>query len=299
MLRKLERFWRKLNKGKNYIRLRNISLILFIVVVFLLGVGIGDGRISFSTNSGLNSNLPSQLDYSTVNQVYNDLKNQYNGKLTTAQLLDGLKTGLANATNDPYTEYFNAAQAKTFNNELQGSFSGIGAELGEDSNNNIEIIAPLAGTPAAKAGLQPKDVIAAINGTSTSGLSIDTAVNDIRGPSGTKVTLSVIRNGSQQLTFTITRANITVPSVNYKTLNGNIGYMQINQFTDDTSGLAQTAAQSFQKAHVKGIILDLRDNPGGLVSAAVNVSSLWLPAGQLIMGRKPQYGGSIIPIYRK
>jgi carboxyl-terminal processing protease len=117
-------------------------------------------------------------------------------------------------------------------------------------------------------------------------MSIDVAVDDIRGSSGTKVTLSVIRNDSQQLTFTITRANITVPSVNYKILSGNIGYMQINQFSNDTSDLAKKAAQSFQKAHVKGVILDLRDNPGGLVTAAVDVSSLWLPSGTTVMQEK-------------
>lgn len=255
------------------------------LIIFGLGVGFGDGRISFNIGSGQNKNLPASLDFSSVNEVYNDLKTQYNGKLTTAQLIDGLKTGLANATGDPYTEYFNPTQAKQFNDELDGSFSGIGAQLGEDANNNIEVIAPIAGTPAAKAGLQPHDLIAAINGKTTAGMSIDTVVNAIRGPKGSKVTLGIVR-GSQTLSVTIVRDNITVPSVNSKILPGNIGYMQINQFSDDTSGLAQQAAQSFQKAGVKGVILDLRDNPGGLVDAAVDVSSLWLPGGKTIMQEK-------------
>jgi len=251
-----------------------------------LGVNVGNGNINFANSLSQNTNLPARLNYSSVNQVYNDLKNQYDGKLTQTQLLNGLKNGLTQSTNDPYTEYFTPNQAQQYNNELQGTFSGIGAELGEDSSNNIEIIAPLANTPASKAGLQAGDIVAAINGKSTNGMSIDVAVDDIRGSSGTKVTLSVIRNDSQQLTFTITRANITVPSVNYKILSGNIGYMQINQFSNDTSDLAKKAAQSFQKAHVKGVILDLRDNPGGLVTAAVDVSSLWLPSGTTVMQEK-------------
>jgi len=272
-----------------------IAGLLLALLIFEAGIYIGSGRISFS-GSGQNPKLPSQLNYSSVNQVYDDLRAQYNGKLTTNQLLDGLKNGLANSTGDPYTEYFNSSQASAFNNELNGSFSGIGAELGVNSSNVIEVIAPLAGTPAAKAGLQPKDVIVAINGKSTSSMTVDTAVNDIRGPSGSKVTLSVVRNGSQQLTFTIIRANITVPSVNYKILNGNIGYMQITQFSNDTSGLAQQAAQNFNQNHVNGIILDLRDNPGGLVNAAVNVSSLWLPAGKVIMEEKT--GNTVVQTYR-
>ena len=262
--------------------------ILFVIAVgiYFLGVNVGNGNINFANSLSQNTNLPAQLNYSSVNQVYNDLKNQYDGKLTQTQLLNGLKNGLAQSTNDPYTEYFTPSQAQQYNNELQGTFSGIGAELGEDSTNDIEIIAPLANTPASKAGLQAGDIVTAINGKSTNGMSIDVAVDNIRGPSGTKVTLSVIRNSSQQLSFTITRANITVPSVNYKILSGNIGYMQINQFSNDTSDLAKKAAQSFQKAHVKGVLLDLRDNPGGLVTAAVDVSSLWLPSGTTVMQEK-------------
>jgi carboxyl-terminal processing protease len=267
-----------------------LILLIIIVGVFVVGVDVGSGRIDIHFGDSHNSQLPDQLNFSSVNQVYQILKSQYDGKLTTAQLLDGLKTGLANSLNDPYTEYFNAAQAKAFNSELQGSFSGIGAELGENSSSEIEVIAPLAGTPAAKAGLQPQDIIVSVNGVSTASMSIDSAVNDIRGPQGTKVTLQIVR-GQTPMTFKITRETITVPSVNSKILSGNIGYMQITQFTDDTSSLAQQAAQKFKQAGVKGIILDLRDNPGGEVDAAVNVSSLWLDAGQTIMVEKT---GSVV-----
>lgn len=264
------------------------------VVIFGLGVGVGDGRIAFTTGS-MNGSLPNNLNYASVNQVYQLLKQKYNGTLTATQLLDGMKAGLAQSTGDPYTEYFTAAQAKQFSDQLNNSFSGIGAELGADSNGNVEIIAPIAGTPAANAGLKPKDVIATINGASAAGLSPDAAVNKIRGQAGTKVTLGIIRNGTQQLTITITRANITVPSVTTKTLPGNIGYMQISSFADDTSNLANEAAQKFANAHVSGMILDLRDDPGGLVDAAVNVSSLWLPQGATIMQEKR--GSQVVQSY--
>jgi carboxyl-terminal processing protease len=275
----------KASELKSWLTLKTAGVVIVAIAIFALGVDVGNGRIGLYFNSGQNNNLPNHLDYSSVNEVYNDLKTQYDGKLTSSQVLDGLKTGLANSVGDPYTEYFNAAQAKQFNDELDGTFSGIGAQLGENSDNNLEVIAPLAGTPAARAGLQPKDVITAINGKDTSTMSIDAAVSAIRGTKGTKVTLTILRS-QQQLTFTITRDDIIVPSVSSKILSGNIGYMQINQFSNDTSNLAQQAAQKFQQAHVKGVILDLRGNPGGLVDAAVNVSSLWLPEGKTIMQQK-------------
>ena len=275
----------KIHRLSPWLSWRTAAIVLAALVIYSLGVNVGEGRLSFHVGSGQNSSLPNQLDYSSVNQVYQILKTQYDGKLTASQLIDGLKTGLTQSTGDPYTEYFNAAQAKQFNSELQGSFSGIGAQLGEDTQNNLEVIAPLAGTPAAKAGIQAKDLIITINGKSTAGITTDEAVNEIRGPSGSKVTLQIIR-GEQQLNFVVIRENITIPSVNSKILAGNIGYIQINQFSDDTSQLAQQAAQKLQKAGVKGIILDLRDNPGGEVDAAVNASSLWLPGGQTVFQEK-------------
>jgi carboxyl-terminal processing protease len=256
-----------------------------IAVIFLGGLGLGNGWVGQHVPWGAKpvaAGLPNTLDYSSVNKVYRILKDNYDGRLTRTQLLNGLKHGLAQATNDPYTEYFTAQETKQFNDELNNSFSGIGAELGENSDGTLQIIAPINGAPAAKAGLKAQDLIAAINGTSTAGMSVDDAVNKIRGPAGTKVTLQIIRDNKAK-NYTITRQNITLPSVTSKVLPGNIGYMQISTFADDTGNLAQKAADRFKQAHVKAVILDLRDNPGGLVSAAVDVGSLWLPQGQTIM----------------
>lgn len=280
---------RKLGGG-NYRRASIVVLqILFTIGVFQLGLGFGQGRFHVQmpwSTAAVAKGLPNQLDYSSVNTLYQALKQNYDGQLTESQLVDGLKHGLAQSTNDPYTVFFTAKEAKQFNQELNNQFSGIGADLGQDSSGNLQVIAPVAGTPAAQAGIQAQDLIAAINGVSTSGISVDSAVNKIRGPAGTKVTLQIVRNKTQVLNLTITRQNITVPSVTTKTLPGNIGYMQISTFANDTSQLAQKAADQFASQHVKGLVLDLRDDPGGLLDAAINVSSLWLPNGKLVLQEK-------------
>ncbi|MGF7228929.1 MAG: S41 family peptidase [Candidatus Saccharibacteria bacterium] len=266
------------------------------LLIFASGVGIGNGDISFARLSSQNGTLPNKLDYSSVNQVYQAIKANYDGKLTETQLLDGMKAGLAQATGDPYTEFFSTNDATDFNNELQGSFTGIGAELGQDSNKDLIVVAPIDGFPAAKAGLRAQDIITSIDGQSTVGMTPDTAVSKIRGKKGTTVALKVLRNKTDTLSFTITREDIKVPSVNYKILDGNIGYMQITQFSDDTAGLATKAAQEFKDKGVKGVVLDMRDNPGGLLTAAVSVSSLWLPQNETILQEKR--GGQVIQTYQ-
>lgn len=259
---------------------------LIVVGVFMLGVRVGDGQISFSTLSNQNKNLPTKLDYASVTQVYNSLRANYDGKLDQGKLLDGMKAGLVQAAGDPYTVYLNQQSATSFNDQLSGTFSGIGAELGQDAQGNLIIVAPIGGTPASNAGLKSQDVIVGIGGAPTSGMSIDDAVSKIRGKKGTKVTLKVVRNKADDLSFTITRDDIKVPSVKSEILDGNIGYLKISQFSSDTAALAQKAAQEFRDKNVKGVVLDMRGNPGGLLSAAVDVSSLWLPQGKTILQEK-------------
>ncbi len=253
-----------------------VSLLIFVILVFAAGVAVGRGNAkSAQATAG-------QLNYSSVNQVYSVLKKDFDGSLNQQKLTDGLKSGLVSAAADPYTEYFSPADAKVFNNELSGSITGIGAELGTNDQNEIVIISPLSGYPAEKAGLKPEDVVAAIDGKTTQGLSVDGAVSKIRGNPNTKVTLTIIRGAAKPFDVTITRQKITIPSVKYEE-DGDIGYMKISQFTNDTVNLAQKGAQEFKSKNVKGVVLDLRGDPGGYLDAAVGVSSLWLDQGQTVV----------------
>jgi carboxyl-terminal processing protease len=257
--------------------------------VFSIGVGVGNGRIHVGNlnRSGQNGSLPAALDYSTVSQVYNVLRQEYDGKLDSGKLINGLKQGLAQAADDPYTEYFTPEKAKQFSDQLNGTgFSGIGAELGQDKDKNLIVVAPIAGTPAAQAGVKPQDIIAEIDGKDTSGLSVEDAVSKIRGKRGTTVELKLIRNKTEVIDLKIIRDDIKIPSVETKMLDDTTGYLRITTFGNDTGSLASQKAQELLGQGAKKIVLDLRGNPGGSVDSAIEVASLWVPKDKLVMQEK-------------
>ncbi len=280
---------------------QNAKLGLFVgglIGMFLIGMGLGNGSIviGWQKQSSQSAQLPSNLNYASVEKVYDLLRKDFDGKLEEDKLLDGLKQGLVEASGDQYTEYLSAEKAKEFNNDLNGTFTGIGAQLGKNDQGNIIIVSPIDGFPAKKAGLQPKDVIAEVDGQSTTKWTVDQAVDKIRGEAGTIVKLRVIRNDIEDLKFQIRREEIKIPSVESKVIKDNIGYIRISQFGEDTSALAQKAAQDLKAKNVKGIVLDLRGNPGGLLKSAVDVTSLWLKDGKLVL--KEKRGEKVIKTYK-
>jgi carboxyl-terminal processing protease len=256
--------------------------------VFFAGLQIGSGQWSLSfSNQAIqsNKNLPNRLDYSSVDKVYDDLKRKFDGELNEEALINGLKRGLVEAAGDPYTVFFDPEEAQSFNEDLTGTFSGIGAELSKE-DNLIVVVAPISGSPAEAAGLRAQDVIIAIDGQDTTGISVAEAVKRIRGEKGTQVSLTVVRNNETK-EITITRDTITVPSVetSYEQ-NGQIGVITISRFSEDTSGLVNSAVQEFKSKGVKGVIVDLRNNPGGYLESSVDVSSHWLNKGATILEEK-------------
>lgn len=274
------------------------KMIIGAILVFALGFYSSDSdlldfNISRQSNNQNSQELPKQLDYNAVEEVYSKLKANFDGELDAAKLQDGLRTGLVQAAGDPYTEFLDEQASKEFQENLSGSFEGIGAELGKE-DELIVIVSPIAGFPAEKAGLKANDAIVEINGESAVDLSIIQAVQKIRGPKGTEVKLGVIRD-SKRLDFTITRDTISIPSVKTEKVSGNIGVIRVSRFGEDTTQLVREAAQKFKNENVKGIILDLRGNPGGLLDASVEVASVWLPEGQTILQEKR--GEEVIKTY--
>ena len=223
----------------------------------------------------MNGKTPGNLDVSSLQEVYATLNGEFDGKLDTQKLIDGAKHGLVNAAGDPYTVYMSADEAKEFQGNLEGTFEGIGAELGK-KDDKLTIISTLDGSPAQKAGLLSGDTILKVNDEDSVSWSIDKAVSKIRGEKGTTVKLTVVR-ATEPKEFTITRDQITDPSVKSEVTADNIGIMRISRFgQSDTARLARLAAEDFKAKGVKGVIVDLRGNGGGYRDAAVDIAGLWL-----------------------
>lgn len=214
------------------------------------------------------------IDLSSVQETYQTLKANYNGKLKDDKLVEGANRGLVEAVGDKYTVYMNEKEADEFDKELTGNIGGgVGAEIGERKGEPT-IIRTLEGNPAEEAGVHAGDVILAVNDELVQGEDVDKVVSKIRGEIGTTVKLKV-RRGDNVKTFSITRAEITNPSVSSKVENG-VGILTLNRFDSETASLARQAAENFKRQNVRGVVLDLRGNGGGYLEAAQGVAGLWL-----------------------
>jgi carboxyl-terminal processing protease len=205
--------------------------------------------------------------------------------MNTQKMIDGAIGGLVAAIGDPYTMYMTPVQNTNFRDALSGHLEGIGAELSQEQGA-ITVVSPLKGSPAQRAGLLPKDVIVEVDGKDISGQNLNDVVSKIRGARGTKVTLTVVREGANDfLHFTIVRESITVPSTEYevkKTGSGSVGYLAINQFGDETMNEVRTILKDVKPAELKGLIIDLRYNGGGYLDGAVDLVSMFVKEGRVV-----------------
>lgn len=214
------------------------------------------------------------LDDSSLQETYQNLKANYDGTLNDQTLIDGANKGLVEAVGDEYTAYLTAQEANDFEDDLTGNIGGgIGAEI-SIRNDRVTIIRILDDNPAKAAGLLAGDVIESVNDESTEGETVEQVVNKIRGQEGTTVKLEILR-GDTLKTFTITRAIVKNPSV-VATVSGELGTLTISRFDEETATLARSAAQQFVSNGVKKVILDLRGNGGGYLTAAQSLAGLWL-----------------------
>ena len=235
--------------------------------------------------------------FAVLCEVYADIKDEYVDEISDQDLVDGAVRGMIEyGLEDPYSGYLTPDQYGSALDDLSGSFSGIGAEVGMENLADPEdlaactvvtetcamvIVAPLDDSPAEQAGLRPGDQVLAVDGTSTLGETISSLVYQVRGEAGTDVTLS-IRRGKTELDISITRAVIELREVNSELLADGIGYVRLTSFTDRATGLFREALASLIEQGATGIVFDLRSNPGGYIVAAQGVASQFIPEGELL-----------------
>ncbi len=236
--------------------------------------------------------------------VWQTIQERYvNTPVDETHLFYGAISGLVNSLGDPYSVFLDPQMTEEFSHELSGQFEGIGAEIGIKSKQ-LSVIAPLPNTPAEKAGLKPGDQIIKIDEHETANLSIDAAVALIRGKKGTKVSLTIVRPPDQkEQVVEITRDSIKVDSVSWTMKSNNVAYIKISQFDDHTADDFVAAVREVMLKSPSGLILDLRNNPGGYLDAAIRVADEFL--GHVVVvqeqfnkGEAPQlhYGDEDTPL---
>ncbi|NTW28676.1 MAG: S41 family peptidase [Coriobacteriia bacterium] len=195
--------------------------------------------------------------------------------------------GLLDATGDKYATYFDAKNYALFNQDTQGSFGGIGVVLGENKNGQAYVVEVYDGTPAAKVGMKADDIFYVIAGDKRAGWTSDEVVNRVRGAVGTTLALTMLRptpdgtGAPTEVSFTITREQITVPNIKTE-LKGTVGYIRLGQFNANAANDLKKAIQDLTAQGAKGFVFDLRDNPGGLLDQAIDVSSLFIASGPIV-----------------
>jgi len=264
-----------------------------LVIVFAGGVEYGAHRATAIADL---SGAPTGVDFSPVWKAWSILDEKFvpaavsstTPLATTTAAQDqnrvwGMITGMAASLNDPYTFFLPPTENQQFNDDMSGQFDGVGMEV-DVKDDILTVVTPLKGTPADKAGIKSGDQILKINGKDTKGLDVDDAVNVIRGPKGTQVTLTVMRVGwDAPKDIKVTRDTINVPVVTTTARPDGVFVIALTTFTANAPDLFRSALRDFMQSGDQKLVLDLRGNPGGYLDAAVDIASWFLPAGDVVV----------------
>lgn len=269
-----------------------------IVIVFLIFVLIGASFYSGFFYGKLQCKIcpPEEIDFSLFWEAYHKLKEKFvdKSKIEVQKIIYGAISGMVNSLGDPYTVFLTPEQSKRFEEDVKGTFEGVGMEIGI-KKGQLQVIAPLEGTPAQRAGIKAGDKILKINDKSTENMTLEEAVSLIRGPKGTKVKLTILREGwEKEKEFEIVREVIFVPSLKWE-MKEDIVYLKLYHFTERASfDFAKAAVEILLKPSSK-MVLDLRDNPGGYLEVAQDIAGWFLEEGQIVAiedfgnGQKKEY----------
>ena len=221
-----------------------------------------------------------------VNKIETAIKlveKNYVEEVDQNKLIDGAIQGMMSALGDPFSSYMGQETAQHFSEQIEGSFTGIGAEVSME-NGNVTVVSPIKGSPAERAGIKPKDILLSVNGVSFEGLSLNEAVAKIRGPKGTEAKIKVKREDVETtLEYTIIRDDITMETVNSRMEEGGVGVIEVTEFSMNTAERFQKEIASLEKQGMKGLVIDVRNNPGGVLKVVIQMAEQLVGKGKVIV----------------
>ncbi|MHB0976617.1 MAG: S41 family peptidase [Candidatus Aquicultorales bacterium] len=256
-----------------------LTALLFIAGIFSVGLLAGV-RLEASNQAKLSSSYPS---VERVGEAMHLIQNNFVDEVSSQKLLEGAIKGLLQATEDPYSHYLTKKDFGDFKETTMGTFEGVGMQIGANAEGQITVISPIDDTPASRAGIKSGDIIIEIDGKPTKGMSVDDAVSKIKGKKGTKVKLALFRKDTKEpIEVTLVREKINYANMKLEIMDDKYGYIQIGSFNEQTTTELKKKISEAKKKEAKGIILDLRGNPGGLLDEAVGVVSRFVDSGAVV-----------------
>ena len=272
-------------EGKpGFVRMKKFHFIMLIFLVVFLSAGITTFALAFGDEKAITVGAD-RSEFTKLYTAYDALINGYFEEVEQEDLINGAINGMVQALDDPYSDYMNKKEAKSFLESISSSFEGIGAEI-QELDGYIQIVSPIKESPAEKAGLKPNDKVLSVDGKSIQGLSATEAVLLIRGEKGTTVTLTIERPGAADpMDVSIVRDTIPIETVYGEMIEGEEGIakVQITSFSESTTDELIETLNELKNQGMTGLVLDLRQNPGGLLDQAIGIANLFLPSNEMIL----------------
>lgn len=259
------------------------ALIYSIILVIVTIIGTTMFQITLGNKVIISKDLyESYAKYNKLLGLEERIQEDYYQEVSQNNLVDGALKGVFEGLNDPYSQYYTADEFQSLKEQTSGSFVGIGVYIGIDpESNKLTIISPIEGSPAYKAGIKSGDIVSKVDDESVDSKKIDEVIKKIKGKENTKVKLTVQRDG-KELNFDITRKTIVTKSVSNEVMDGNIGYLRITSFDENTYKEFKENLSELESKGVKGLVIDLRDNPGGLLDICVDIADDLIGKGTIV-----------------
>lgn len=274
----------KKRKQDNSIYKTIMTIIATAIVTFIITtVWIFGSATNISTESAIGNAAKSSSLSAKLSIIRNKINEEYIGEINENDLIEGAIKGYVFGLNDVYTEYLPESEMSSYTEDIEGEFVGIGVYITKDAENNqILVYGTIPDSPAEEAGLKTGDIITSVDGVECNGDDYDTITNSIKGKEGTKVSIGILRNG-EELNFEIERKTVEVKHITFQKLENNIGYINISSFEGDVSAQFETAYNDLANQGITSLIIDIRNNGGGIVDEALDIAEMMTEKGQILL----------------